>query len=99
MNTGDFFDLGYQACIHVTKAVSENPIPPTDEKVISLRHVSEGISQSLNRYMKEDCHIGEPILIIEIHNTKAGKIKVEIKPEDLKTTKNKQSLIIGREPQ
>ena len=48
--------------------------------------------------MKEDCHIGEPILIIEIHNTKAGKIKVEIKPEDLKTTKNKQSLIIGREP-
>ena len=44
MNTGDFFDLGYQAFIHVTKAVSENPIQPTDEKVISLRHVPEGIS-------------------------------------------------------
>ena len=44
MNTGDFFDLGYQATIHVTKATSENPIPPSDEKLISLRHMPEGIS-------------------------------------------------------
>ena len=44
MNTGDFFDLGYQAIIHVVKAVSDNPIPRTDEKVISLRYVPEGIS-------------------------------------------------------
>jgi hypothetical protein len=44
MNTGDFFDLGYQATIHVIKAVSENPIPPTDKKVISLRHAAEGLS-------------------------------------------------------
>ena len=47
--------------------------------------------------MKEDYHIGMPILIIEIHNTKGGTMKVELKPEDLKTTKNGKSLLIGRE--
>jgi hypothetical protein len=31
--------------------------------------------------MKEKEHVGEPILIIDIHDTKAGMIKVEIKPE------------------
>ena len=97
MNTGDFFDLGYQATIHVLKAVSHRKIPPTDEKVISLRHVPNEISKSLNNYMKEKEHVGEPILILDIHNTKAGTIKVEIKPEDLKTTRNKKSLLIGRE--
>ena len=96
MNTGDFFDLGCQAIIHVRKAVSDNPIPPTDDKVISLRHVPEGISKSLNRYLEEKDHVGEPILIIDIHNTKSGRITLTIKPEDLKTKKNKQSLIIGR---
>ena len=47
--------------------------------------------------MNEKEHVGAPILILDIHNTKGGTIKVEIKPEDLLTTKNKQSLIIGRE--
>jgi len=48
--------------------------------------------------MEEKEHVGkEPILIINIHDTKGGTIKVEIKPEDLKTTKNKKSLLIGRE--
>ena len=47
--------------------------------------------------MNEKEHVGAPILMLDIHNTKGGTIKVEIKPEDLKNTKNKQSLIIGRE--
>ena len=47
--------------------------------------------------MKEKEHVGEPILILDIQNTKAGMIKVEIKPEDLLRTRNKQSLIIGRD--
>jgi hypothetical protein len=38
--------------------------------------------------MKEEEHVGEPNLIIDIHNTKAGTIKVELKPENLNNTKN-----------
>ena len=38
--------------------------------------------------MKEDAHIGEPFLFINIHDTKAGTIEVKLNPEHLKTTKN-----------
>ena len=47
--------------------------------------------------MNEKEHVGAPILILDIHNTKAGMMSLTIKPEDLKTTKNKKSLIIGRD--
>ena len=41
--------------------------------------------------MKENEHVGEqPILIIDIHNTKAGVMTLTIKPEDLKTKDYKE---------
>ena len=47
--------------------------------------------------MNEKEHVGAPILMLDIHNTKGGTMALIIKPEDLLTTKNKHSIIIGRE--
>ena len=58
MNTSDYFDLGQEVFIHVTKSVSESPIPPTDKKVISLRHVTPGTSSFLDDYLKRPDHVG-----------------------------------------